>query len=551
MSYRQRILQALALVGLLLVYAPPAPRLVAELIVQADDLAAARHAVQQVGGVVTHELGIIHAVGARLDSSQLRRLEADSTLTLWANRVVEKADSVAYPYSSGDQDPSSATTPDTDYPSLVGAASLHNLGVTGRGVTVAVVDTGYFATDGIARNPDGSYRILANYDARTDSLTDPVKGLKKGLSDYNGHGSHVSSVILSSRVSATGLFNGVAPSADLVAVTALDDYGSGTYLDVIRGLDWLLNHGGDYGVRVVNLSLSAPAVSHYWEDPFNQAVMRLWQAGFVVVASAGNDGPDALSISVPGNNPYVITVGAMSDNYTPDVPGDDFLTSFSAAGPTFEGFVKPELVAPGGHILGLMWPQSEIAVSHPEYQLADDYFIMSGTSQATAVVSGVAALLLEMRPFLEPDQVKCLLLDTARAATSQEGALAYSVFQQGAGMVDAWAASQAEGSSCANQGLEIEHDLNGEKHFAGPANVDENGNFYVTGLDADGTVWDGTYVWSQGYLWSNLLSSSSYLWSNSDVYSGSYLWSNVGSTGYVFSTGLTERIATNRWVSQQ
>ena len=157
-------------------------------------------------------------------------------------------------------------------------------------------------------------------------------------------------------------FNGIAPDAGLVGVKAFDDDGRGSYANVIRGLDWIYQNRDVYDIRVVNLSFSAEPRSYYWDDPLNQAVMALWEAGIVVVASAGNRGPDAMTIGVPGNVPYVITVGAMSDNCTPGDGSDDFLASFSSAGPTVEGFVKPEVVAPGGHMLGVVDP---IAL-HPE-----------------------------------------------------------------------------------------------------------------------------------------------------------------------------------------
>ena len=104
-------------------------------------------------------------------------------------------------------------------------------------------------------------------------------------------------------------------------------------------------------IRILNLSFGAPATSHYWNDPVNQAVMAVWKSGIIVVASAGNRGPEPMSIGVPGNVPYIITVGAMTDSFTPQDITDDRLASFSAAGPTIEGFVKPDLVAPGGHML--------------------------------------------------------------------------------------------------------------------------------------------------------------------------------------------------------
>ena len=141
--------------------------------------------------------------------------------------------------------------------------------------------------------------------------------------------------------------------------------------------------------------------------------MRAWQAGIVVAAAAGNTGPQPMSIGVPGNVPYVITAGAMSDNFTPGDPTDDFLASFSSSGPTVEGFVKPDVVAPGGHMLGLMPLNATIAQLHKKFKHAASYFTMSGTSQATAVTSGVAALMLKQNPGLTPDEVKCRLMSSA------------------------------------------------------------------------------------------------------------------------------------------
>ena len=166
---------------------------------------------------------------------------------------------------------------------------------------------------------------------------------------------------------------------------------------VIRGIDWVVTNRTQYNIRVLNLSLGAPAHSRYWDDPLNKAVMRAWQSGIVVVVSAGNSGPLPQTVGVPGNVPYVITVGAMTDNFTNN-KNDDRLASFSSAGPTFEGFVKPDLVAPGGHVWGFMATYDKIAVDHPTFMNNGDFFTMSGTSQAAAVVSGVAALVISQQP---------------------------------------------------------------------------------------------------------------------------------------------------------
>jgi len=432
----------------------------------------------------------------------------------------------------------------TYYPMLVGAEKVHAEGIKGDGVTVAIIDTGIWSSGGgkswIRKDrDDGSERVKRAYDA-----IDDVDGDAPKAEDDNGHGSHVASVIASMRMANSGnggvVSNGVAPDADLVVVRAFDRDGQGTYLDVIRGIDWVVRNKDVYGIRVLNLSMSAPPRSHYRDDPLNQAVMAAWKAGIVVVASAGNSGPEAMTIGVPGNVPYVVTVGAMTNNYTPANPADDYLATFSSTGPTHEGFVKPELVAPGGRVLGLMNKKSRIPKDHPNFHDGDSYYYMSGTSQAAAIVSGVAALILDAQPGLTPDEVKCRLMAGARPATRPDGKLAYSIFQQGAGLIDAWASVHSTGSGCANQGLSIDADLAGTMHFGGRANQASDGSFYL--MEMEGYRWDGSYSRADGYLWSN-----GYLWNNG------YLWTNgqVGTNGYLWTNGLEESMGINGWVPQE
>lgn len=192
-------------------------------------------------------------------------------------------------------------------------------------------------------------------------------------------------------------------------------------------------------------------------------------------------GPGPQTITVPGNVPYVITVGAMTDQHTPEDPTDDRLASFSAAGPTYEGFVKPDVVAPGGHVWSLMPTSATIAQAHPAYQNSGDYFTMSGTSQAAAVVSGAVALLLQAQPGLTPDEVKCKLMASARPATDPEGHPGYSVFQHGAGLINAYDARYVAQRDCANRGLDIDRDLAGTEHYGGPARQDSDGEYTIAG----------------------------------------------------------------------
>ncbi len=516
-------------------------------LVQAENLDTALNAIRAVDGTVTHRLGIIDAAAATLTEAQVKALRESDDVRLMADGSLTVA---------------GTPQPDTFYPALVGADQLHDIGITGAGVTVAVIDTGVWEGGWLARDTSSSWRILVHYDATT-GIFDPY-----GSTDNNGHGTHVSSVILSSgSTKQNRKYNGLAPNARLVAVKAFDDNGAGSYADVIRGIDWVVANRDVHNIRIINMSFSAPARSHYWDDPLNQAVMRAWEAGIVVVASAGNVGPDPMTIGVPGNVPYVITVGAMTDSGTPTDGSDDILASFSAAGPTVEGFVKPEVVAPGGHVRGIMESEDLIAQQHPEYYQGNNTFEMSGTSQSAAVVSGVIALLLEAEPYLTPDQVKCKVMSSARPAVAADGSLAYSLFQQGAGLVNAYAAVFGTTYDCANRGLDVSAEFLGT-HFGGRANQDANGDYYLMGLE--GYLWRDGYLWSNGYLWTNAylwrdgyLWADAYLWSNgynftdssgnSTVNSTGYLWSNayLWSNGYLWSNSLTETMSINAWVEEQ
>jgi subtilisin family serine protease len=439
------------------------------------------------------------------------------------------------------------------YPSLAGAESLHSEGVSGLLTTVAVLDTGYWKHPALETTALGLNRVLAQYDAfsdTNDSSTSGVLGLTSlgttADTDASGHGTHVTGIMLNAQRSQQGRYFGIAPNANLVSVRAFDASGRGTYASVIRGIDWVVKNKDAHGIRVLNLSFGATPRSHYWDDPLNRAVMKAWKAGIVVVASAGNGGPTAQTITVPGNVPYVITVGAMTDNYTPADPTDDRLASFSAAGPTYEGFVKPEIVAPGGHIWSLMSTQARIAQEHPTYQNDGDYFTMSGTSQAAAVVSGVVALLLQAEPGLKPDQVKCKLIASARPAVDPTGRYAYSVFQQGAGLINAYDARFEAQRDCANRGLDIQKDLDGTEHYRGPAQQNSDGAYYLT--TSPNESWDQGYAWDQGYLWRKSADDDA-------TWSQGYLWRKSadedawGAESTSTADGATMSI--NQWVRQE
>ena len=147
--------------------------------------------------------------------------------------------------------------------------------------------------------------------------------------------------------------------------------------------------------------------------------MKAWESGIAVVAAAGNEGPGVETIGSPGNIPYIITVGAVTDSWTPNTRDDDYIPDFSSRGPTPSGHVKPDIVALGGHMTGLIRPESAMALEQPEDMLRTGEFVLTGSSQASALVSGILALLLQLEPSLTPDDIKCKLITSAEPAINE------------------------------------------------------------------------------------------------------------------------------------
>jgi serine protease AprX len=307
------------------------------------------------------------------------------------------------------------------------------LGVTGRGVGVAILDSG------IAPHADLVSRIVASVDFSSGAsgavLVPPA--------DPGGHGTHVAGLVAGDGTASGGGHTGVAPGANLVDVRVIAATGSTTVSTLIAGMQWVLAHRADYNIRVVNLSAGAPVSMSYSNDPLAAAVEVLVFAGITVVVSAGNGGPAASSITTPGSDPFVITVGAIDDNGTATL-ADDLLATWSSQGPTaIDGLAKPDVVAPGRKIVSLRSPGSTLDLQLPDRvvagldPLAPAYFRLSGTSMAAPIVTGVVALMLEGTPTLSPAQVKQRLKTTAVP-------LAYgSVYTTGSGLVSAPAAVAA------------------------------------------------------------------------------------------------------------
>jgi len=249
-----------------------------------------------------------------------------------------------------------------------------------------------------------------------------------GAGDAFGHGTFMAGLI-------AGRETGVAPAASVVDVKVADGSGATTLSTVLRGLEVVALQPD---VRVLNLSLSSGSPLPYQVDPLTTALRGLWRRGVVVVVPSGNDGPDARTIASPGVDPTLLTVGAIDENGTA-ARGDDTVPEWSSRGPAPQRVAKPDVAAPGAHLLSLRAPGSAIDVANPSARVGETYFRGSGTSMATAVTSGAAAALLAARPSLGPDAVKSLVTSTAYAAPGLDDALA-----AGAGGLDVAAAYGAD-----------------------------------------------------------------------------------------------------------
>ncbi|MGN1206122.1 MAG: S8 family peptidase [Eubacterium sp.] len=258
---------------------------------------------------------------------------------------------------------------------IVKASYAHNSHIYGDGSCIAILDSG------IALHPDFDHRIIGWYD---------VLSSKHSPYDDYGHGTHVAGIAAGNGAVSRGLYRGIAPKARLVIVKVLNRYGEGTVKDICAGIDWVLKNRIRYHINIVNISVGTEKEKQFDESsPLVRKVEELWDAGIVVVVSAGNRGPEHGTISAPGNSRKVITVGYYGREGN------------SGTGPTIHCIKKPDVITPGSHI---------VSCHHTNIEKVP-YTKKSGTSMATPVVSGGIALLLSLPKyqFYEPKEVKIRL----------------------------------------------------------------------------------------------------------------------------------------------
>jgi serine protease AprX len=265
--------------------------------------------------------------------------------------------------------------------------------------TIAIVDSG------VQQRADFGTRLRASVNLSSDPNN-------QTLDDLRGHGTFVAGIA----AGASAGYAGAAPSANLVSIKVMGADGSGSTSDIINACQWILDHKAQYNIKVANFSLHSSIVAPFFYDPLDQAVEKLWFGGVTVVAAAGNygtaSGPSGVKYS-PGNDPFVITVGATDLNGTLTT-SDDTVAPWSAWGYTMDGFRKPEVSAPGRYMVGPVPATSTLAIERPDHVVAPGYMQLSGTSFSAPVISGTVAQMLARHPNWTPDQVKGALMLTAR-----------------------------------------------------------------------------------------------------------------------------------------
>jgi len=403
----------------------------------------------------------------------------------------------------------------------LGAAYAWQQGYDGTGVGVAIVDSGIYNHPDLQTSNGSASRIVYSQDFTGSG----------SANDQFGHGTHVSGIVAGNGASSSGpgstkTFHGLAPNVNLINLRVLDASGSSTDDTVISAIQQAIALQGTYNIRVMNLSLGGPVQESYHFDPLCQAVEAAWQAGIVVVTAAGNFGRDNSmkshgygTIISPGNDPYVITVGAMKAMGTA-APYDDEIAAFSSKGPTlFDHIVKPDIVSPGNQIVSLLSPGSTIALTYPTLVVPPGqymsnglgrnaaYLSLSGTSMATPWVTGAAALILQQYPNLTPDQVKARLMKTADKMGGRFDTYTdplsnvtykhqYDIFTVGAGYLDLTAAINNTDVANPTEMALSPYVVNGA--IAGDLTLAYDSSFYGGGQSV---IWGDSMVWGSSMIW--------------------------------------------------
>lgn len=345
---------------------------------------------------VKNQLPLINSFSTKVNAKTLEKLSKDNTIKkIWYDGTIKAILDVASP--------------------AVQASTVWDSNITGKGIGVAVIDTGIYS------HPDLSDRIIGFKDF-INKKTSPY--------DDNGHGTHVAGDIASDGSQSNSLYRGTAPGANLIGVKVLNGLGSGSLSTVIQGIQWCIDNKDILGIKIINLSLGSTATQSYLDDPVCQAVEIAWNSGIVVCIAAGNEGPESRTISSPGIDPLAITVGAIDDKNSSNFSNYE-IASYSSRGPTIDNLMKPDVVCTGTNIISLRSPNSTIDKQNKSARVGTNYISLSGTSMATPICAGIIALMFEANNSLSPNEVKEILKKSSRPLPNVVENI------QGKGLVDA------------------------------------------------------------------------------------------------------------------
>jgi serine protease AprX len=494
--------------------------------------------VEAAGGRIGRELSIIDGFAATVP--------ADARATIGDSPVVVSVSDDA-PVTPMSVDPTLGYDPTGDLGSmsavtrLVGAQDLWAAGYTGKGVDVALIDTGVAPVTGIndhiVNGPDLSFDYQAGQPAGVDAF---------------GHGTHMAGIIAgrdpsatassagcttclnSSGYSDTTKFVGVAPDARVVNVKVGAFNGATDVSQVIAGIDWVVQHRNDHGmnIRVLNLSFGTDSSQPYTIDPLAYAAEVAWKHGIVVVASAGND-PKAPSLSDPAYDPTILAVGASDANGSLN-PTDGVVASFSSPGNDAR---RVDVVAPGTHVISLRSPGSYVDTNFPTSEVGSRFTRGSGTSQAAAVTSGLVADLIQRFPTATPDQLKALVMWTGQQINVPTG------LNDGAGIISGSRALKRTSLFTSVQRFTPSTGLGSLEAARGSVHVLLDGVALTGEQDIFGNAWNGQR-WSQA-SW-NGTSWNGGLWNGAR-------WSGDGWDGARWSNALWDGVdwTGQRWSGQR
>ena len=466
----------------------------------AGRFAGMRADVLATGNSIAAEHRFIDSLSARLRASDIRALETDGAV------AHVSLDHVVRSTAAAPTTPSAPTAGGPVDAVLLSTLGLTSASITGKGVGVAVIDSGL--------QPSTELPAFAFLDFTN-------KPVATAAYDDYGHGTHISGLIRASGTTtnprASNSMVGVAPGVRLISMKVLDSTGQGYTSRVLTALESVLTNRGSLGIDVVNLSLGHPITEPGATDPLVQAVEALSRKGIVIVAAAGNFGRNPVTgvtayagITSPGNAASAVTVGALDSNDTV-IRSDDGVATYSSRGPTwYDGRIKPDVVAPGHNLVSLAALGSSLYTSFPEQRVADAagaarFLRLSGTSMATAVTTGVVALMIEQHRKvsslpLTPNDVKAVLQFTAIPVSGTD------ILTQGAGALNPPGA------------LSLVAVLNGK------ATTDLRS---TTVLQPMTTIGSETCIWNQGVIWGHSVVTGNTVYANEPAWGSLTTWGSA------------------------